>query len=255
VLARETGKYLIEHVWEAASASRVVSRVLIATDSEEVARAVESFGGEARMTSAEHVSGTDRVAEVARTLDEDFIINIQGDEPLISPEEIERLLALFEDDGAGVADMTTLAVRRTDAVGFRDPNIVKAVFGRTGRALYFSRAPVPYVRSDGSEASAVPEEWWQHLGIYGYRRDFLLEFASLAPTPLESRERLEQLRALEHGYVIRVGEATGRHIGIDTPEEYRSFVAWYTERGEELPSRGEHTEHSARLEHRAEGSR
>lgn len=237
VLAHETGKFLVEHVWEAASQSRAVSRVIIATDSEEVASAVRSFGGEFRMTSPDHVSGTDRVAEVAESLDENVVINVQGDEPLISAGDLELLLDLFDERGEmssppiGRVDMTTLAVRRTDPGGFRDPNIVKAVIGTGGRALYFSRAPVPYVRVDGAVGPGDPDEWWQHLGIYGYRREFLLRFARLAPTPLEERERLEQLRALEHGHVIRVGEARGRHIGIDTPEEYQSFVEWYREHG------------------------
>jgi 3-deoxy-manno-octulosonate cytidylyltransferase (CMP-KDO synthetase) len=226
VLARETGKYLVQHVFEAVVGCPAVSRVILATDSQEVADAARSFGAEARMTSAEHVSGTDRVAEVARTLDEEFIINVQGDEPLITALEVARLVDLFEWDGAGTVEMTTLAVRRHDAEGYTDPNVVKAVLGKGNRALYFSRAPIPYERTDDGSA-AVPRDWWHHLGVYGYRRTFLLRFAELDPTPLEKRERLEQLRAIENGYVLRVGEATGRHIGVDTPEDYQRFVAWF----------------------------
>ena len=234
VLARATGKYLVQHVWEAVVDCPGVSRVIIATDSDEVASAVASFGGEARMTSPDHVSGTDRVAEVARELDVDFVINVQGDEPHIEHRDLEVLLGLFEsspgEGGLGDVHMTTLGVRRHDREGFEDPNIVKAVFGRTGRALYFSRATVPFYRDApsgepvSSPSDGVPFEWWQHLGIYGYRREFLLEYSALEPTPLERRERLEQLRALENGFVIRVGESTGHHIGIDTPEEYERFV-------------------------------
>jgi 3-deoxy-manno-octulosonate cytidylyltransferase (CMP-KDO synthetase) len=230
VLARETGKYLIEHVWERVAGCAAVARVLIATDSDEVLAACRSFGAEVRMTSASHRSGTDRVAEVARQLDEDIVVNVQGDEPYISHQDIERLLALFDPPavaGGGAGDrraaapvvMSTLAARRRDMAGFRDPNVVKAVVSRDGWALYFSRSPVPHVdRADDLE-------WWQHIGIYAYERGFLERFAALEPTPLEKRERLEQLRALEHGYAIRIGEAVGRHLGIDTEEEYKRFVA------------------------------
>jgi len=221
VLARETGKYLVEHVWERIADCAAISRVIIATDSDEVLEACRSFGADARMTSESHRSGTDRVAEVAESLDEDIIINVQGDEPYISHEDLERLLALFPEDGVEGAErvvMTTLASKRNDLAGFRDPNIVKAVIGKDDSALYFTRAPAPFSpEKDG--------EWWQHIGIYAFRRDFLLRYASLEPTPLEVRERLEQLRALEHGYSIRVGEAAGEHLGIDTPEEYERFVA------------------------------
>lgn len=229
VLARDTGKYLVEHVWERVvgftGSKRVpVSRVLIATDSEEVLEAARGFGAEARMTSPDHVSGTDRVAEVARDLRDRFIINVQGDEPLIAHEDLELLLELFEGSNADGEStvMTTLVSQRGDPEGFADPNIVKAVVGRGGRALYFSRSPVPY--AEGIRTAGGRLSWWQHIGIYAYRRDFLLRLTGLEPTPIEKRERLEQLRALDHGHTIRVGEARGRHLGIDTEEEYHSFV-------------------------------
>ena len=248
VLARETGKYLVQHVWEAVRGCPGISRIIIATDNEEVEEAVRSFGGEFCMTSEAHVSGTDRVAEVARELSEELIINLQGDEPLISHEDLRLLVDLFdppEDStwNGGPVHMTTLVSACTDPEGFQDPNIVKAVLGRDGRALYFSRAPVPSwsVGKKGDSEEEVEVRWWQHIGIYAYRKDFLLKFSELEPTPLEKRERLEQLRALENGFVIRVGEATGRHIGIDTPEEYRSFVKEYLRGGKSprvsVPSR------------------
>ncbi len=237
VLARDTGKYLLEHVWDRVVGCPGIDVVLVATDSREVLAAAESFGAEARMTSADHVSGTDRVAEVARGLDHDIVINVQGDEPFLEHSDLQTLIALFEDgaareSGAGApVVMTTLAIPRTDPAGFVDPNVVKAVVAADGRALYFSRAPVPHVRSDaGGGASADETEWLQHVGLYAYRREFLDVISSLPPTALEKRERLEQLRVLENGYGIRVGRTTSPHIGVDTEEEYREFVAEYRRR-------------------------
>lgn len=224
VLARDTGKFLVEHVWEAVSGCPGVSRVVVATDSREVEAAVRSFGGEVCLTSPEHPSGTDRVAEVAAGLREERIINVQGDEPLTAARDLRLLLELFDTTCAGGEPvMTTLVAPRSDVQGFSDPNIVKAVLAPDGRALYFSRSAVP---SPPLEASVDDDRplWWQHIGIYAYRREFLLEFAGMPPTPLERRERLEQLRALENGFVVRAGVSTGRHLGIDTPEEYQEFV-------------------------------
>ena len=216
VLARDTGKYLVEHVYERVARWKGAERVLIATDSAEVQAACRSFGANVVMTSEAHVSGTDRVAEVAAGLDHDVIINVQADEPLIEHDDLAALVELFGDDVV----MTTLASRRTDPEGFRDPNNVKAVVGRGQNALYFSRSAVPY-------AAGEPLEWLQHIGIYAYRRRFLLELSRMEPTPLEKRERLEQLRVLENGYRIRLGVSPHRHLGIDTAEEYRAFVEEY----------------------------
>lgn len=231
MLARATGKYLVQHVYERVAGCPGVGRVIVATDSGEVVEACRSFGAEVALTSPEHASGTDRVAEVARSLAEEIVVNVQGDEPLIRHEDIERLLELFRSGSpegrAPRADMTTLCVERRDAEGFRDPNIVKVVFGRDGRALYFSRSPVPYADPAAPAGRGAP--WYQHVGIYGYRREALLEIARLEPTALEKRERLEQLRALEGGFAIRVGVTTARHAGIDTEEQYRAFVAEYLE--------------------------
>lgn len=223
VLVRETGKFLIEHVHEGVRGTEGVSRVIVATDSEEVRQAVLSFGGEVWLTSPEHVSGTDRVAEVARGLEEDIVINVQGDEPSIRREDLARLVeALRNPDGS---PMATLARPRCDVDGFRDPNQVKVVTTGDGRALYFSRAPIPGSPVPGS---AAPEEigaaWLHHIGIYGYRREFLPTFTSLPPGNLEGRERLEQLRALENGYSIRVLLTEHEYAGIDTEDEYRAFV-------------------------------
>ncbi len=223
VLARETGKYLIQHVWEAVCGTPGVDRVIIATDSPEVLEAARSFGADARMTSPSHPSGTDRVAEVARELDEPFIINVQGDEPLIRREDIAAVLALFDDEGAV---MTTLALERTDREGKVDPNNVKVVRDHRGRALYFSRAPIPLVRDPKGDE----DPWLLHVGIYGFRREFLLRFASLAPGKMERIEKLEQLRVLESGFPIQVGLSRNRSRGIDTPDEYRRFVLEWNER-------------------------
>jgi 3-deoxy-manno-octulosonate cytidylyltransferase (CMP-KDO synthetase) len=225
VLARETGKYLVEHVHERVLGCPGVDRVIIATDSPEVLAAARSFGAEAVMTSPAHASGTDRVAEVARGLDHDVVINVQGDEPLIEHEDLITLRRLFEKPGrGGETVMATLAVRRDDREGFQDPNIVKVALASSGDALYFSRAPIPHPAvAEGREV-----EWLQHVGIYAYRREFLLRLAALPPTPLEKRERLEQLRVLENGFSIRVGLTSHRHLGIDTEAEYRRFVAEYS---------------------------
>jgi 3-deoxy-manno-octulosonate cytidylyltransferase (CMP-KDO synthetase) len=227
VLAKDTGKYLIQHVWEGVQGAPGVSRVIIATDSEEVLKAVEAFGAECRLTSPDHPSGTDRVAEVARDLAEEIIINVQGDEPLIRKEDLSRLVDLFEGDGpdGDRVVMTTLAMERRDRDGAGDPNNVKVVLDLRGRALYFSRAAIPGGPSAGGwPGGPAAEGWLHHVGIYGYRREFLLEFPRLAPGKLEKIEKLEQLRALENGFGIRVGITAHHYRGIDTREEYQEFV-------------------------------
>lgn len=238
VLARTTGKFLVQHVYERVVKCAGVDRVIVATDSTEVRSAAESFGAEVRMTSANHASGTDRVAEVAEGLDHDVIINVQGDEPLLAPDDLSTLLSLFEGDeleprglkDGGLKDatrpvvMTTLAVERRDLTGYRDPNIVKVVIGESRRALYFSRSSVPFGSDELADEKNSKLAWYQHVGIYAYRREFLLELATLPPSPLEGRERLEQLRVLEAGHEIRVGLSEHAHLGIDTEEEYACFV-------------------------------
>ena len=225
VLARETGKYLIEHVHDAVSDVPGVSRVIIATDSEEVLEAARSFGAEARLTSPRHRSGTDRVAEVAETLNEPVIINVQGDEPWIEKRD---LVGLIEVLARGEVPMATLARARQDADGFRDPNQVKVVLGESGDALYFSRAGIPHVRDPAGGGG----DWWHHIGIYGFRREFLLEFSRTPAGRLEEIEKLEQLRALENGHSIRVIETRHEYAGIDTPQEYADFVERWNARRE-----------------------
>ncbi len=221
-LLRETGKYLVQHVYERACESSA-AEIIVATDDERIAAAVRSFGGRVAMTRADHASGTDRVAEVAETLEADVIVNLQGDEPLIEPASLDLLPGLLTRDPA--ADVATLAVPIASLEQWRDPNCVKVVRDAQGAALYFSRSPIPYVR-DG-----VPD-WGsglflQHLGLYAYRRRFLLELAKQPPAPLEMSEKLEQLRVLALGRRIQVGIVAHASRGVDTPADYARFVQLY----------------------------
>jgi len=211
-LALIDGKTMVEHVWARASHARRIDAVIVATDNEEVATAVDKFGGVAVMTSADHATGTDRLAEVAATLESDLIVNVQGDEPLITPSAIDDAVQpLLAPNGER---MGTLRKRLDQAEDLHNPSIVKMVVDHQGYALYFSRSPLPYVRP-GQPAPAM----WRHLGLYVYKRTFLLEFARLPQTPLELAEGLEQLRALEHGFRIVTVETTADTIGVDTPED------------------------------------
>ena len=204
---------MIEHVYRRAGAARLVDAVLVATDDARVREAVEAFGGLAWMTRPDHRSGTDRLAEVARSLSCDVVINVQGDEPLLAPQAIDQAVAALIEDGS--AEVATLCRPIDDPTEFRDPNVVKVVTDRSGYALYFSRAPIPHHRSGVDEAGPA----LKHIGLYVYRREFLLRLASLAPTPLESCESLEQLRALEHGFRIRAVQSTYDSVGVDTPAD------------------------------------
>ncbi|MCX7664235.1 MAG: 3-deoxy-manno-octulosonate cytidylyltransferase [Gemmataceae bacterium] len=224
-LLRETGKYLIQHVYEQALRVRNVSQVIVATDAEEIVQAVRSFGGTAVMTSDQHPSGTDRVAEVAATLDVPIIINLQGDEPGIEPEYLELLAELLREEPS--AQMATLAVPFQNLADFQNPNAVKVVLGEKNRALYFSRASIPFVRDGQPDFSARPARFLHHLGLYAYRRESLLQLAQMPPHPLEQLEKLEQLRALATGWFMRVGVVPSAGKGVDTPEDYARFVAEY----------------------------
>ncbi|MCP4592220.1 MAG: 3-deoxy-manno-octulosonate cytidylyltransferase [bacterium] len=221
VLACETGKYLVQHVYERAAAARSVERVIVATDDSRVCDAVVSFGGEVALTRADHPSGTDRVAEVAAGLDAEIVVNLQGDEPEIDPGMLDELVAIFERPDCVMA---TLACPFSAVPGGdpADPNAVKVVVDARRRALYFSRACVPHARDAVYAPGSGP---YLHLGTYAYRREFLLELAKLEPTALEQTERLEQLRPLEHGHEIDVVLADRAVVGIDTPEDYAAFVA------------------------------
>ncbi len=227
-LAAETGKPLIQHVVERVRRAIRVSRVLVATDDRRIADAVAAFGGHAVMTRDDHPNGTCRLAEVAAGLeprDAQLIVNVQGDEPEIEPAVIDRLVDALAADFD--APMATVASPFADDEDPDDPHIVKVVLDQRGRALYFSRCPIPFVRHDAAppqQAGEAPAHL-KHLGIYAYRRDFLLRYPTLPATPLEQTERLEQLRALEHGYAIATVVMPVRHHGIDTPEQYAAFVA------------------------------
>jgi 3-deoxy-manno-octulosonate cytidylyltransferase (CMP-KDO synthetase) len=224
-LLRATGKYLIQHVHERACAARCAAQVIVATDDPRILAAVESFDGTAVMTRKDHPSGTDRVAEVAAGLAADVIINLQGDEPLIDPGSLDLLAGLLADDpGAGMA---TLAVPITDRAAYDSPNVVKVVCDDRGRALYFSRASIPFHRDAEPDFRATPPRVRQHLGVYAYRRETLLTIAATPPHPLEHAEKLEQLRVLGTGGAIRVGLVAHAHRGVDTPADYDAFVRAY----------------------------
>lgn len=224
-LLRETGKYLVQHVYEQARRVRGVDAVIVATDDGRIAAAVEGFGGRAVLTRKDHPSGSDRVAEVARSLDVDVVINLQGDEPLIDPASLELLAELLRQDPT--AEMATLAMPIRDEETYRNPNCVKVVCGEGGRALYFSRSPIPFIRDGQPNFGQFPSPFLHHLGLYAYRRAALLTLSTLAPHPLEQLEKLEQLRALGHGWTIRVGVIDHGGRGVDTAADYERFVAEY----------------------------
>jgi len=223
-LLRQTGKYLIEHVYERARQARKPSEVIVATDDPRIVAAVKSFGGQVAMTRRDHPSGTDRVAEVAQTLNADVIVNLQGDEPLVDPSTLDLLPSLLERNPE--VEMATLGVPITSLEQWRDPNCVKVVRDQAGRALYFSRSPIPFVREGQPQLAAPQQQFLQHLGLYAYRREFLLRLAKLPPEPLEQLERLEQLRVLALGCRIQVGVVRQTAIGVDTYDDYEKFVEY-----------------------------
>jgi 3-deoxy-manno-octulosonate cytidylyltransferase (CMP-KDO synthetase) len=203
---------MVEHVYRRAQDARTIDAVVVATDDERIAEAVDAFGGTAVMTRADHPSGTDRLAEVAEYLDSDLVVNIQGDLPFIVPEPIDAAVALMRDHP--LLSMGTLRRQISDPAEFTNPSVVKVVVGLDGNALYFSRATIPFTRAKGPAPRV-----WKHLGLYVYRRDFLLALARLPETPLERAESLEQLRVLEHGFSIGTVETTIDTIEVDTPED------------------------------------
>lgn len=212
-LADLRGRPMIQWVYERARKVPGVDRVMVATDDARIRAAVEGFGGEVAMTRADHTSGTDRVAEVASGIEAEIVVNVQGDLPLLDPNVVASALAPLADD-AGLPMTTVKTAIRSDGE-LSNPNVVKVVTDREGFALYFSRSPLPFWR-DGASSEALA---YKHIGLYVYRRDFLLTFAKLAPTPLEQAEKLEQLRALEWGFRIRVVEVPGASIEVDTAED------------------------------------
>src|SRR5262245_35272895 len=223
-LLRATGKYLIQHVYERACESKA-DAVVVATDDQRIFDAVRSFGGRVVMTSSEHPSGTDRVAEVARGLTHDIVVNLQGDEPTLDPATLDLVADLLKKDPQ--ASMATLGVPIKSLEQWRDPNCVKLVRDVYGRALYFSRSPIPFSRDGDPDFQKYPGVFLQHLGLYAYRRDFLLDLATWPPSPLEEIEKLEQLRVLSLGRRIQVGVVAHASRGVDTPADYERFVADY----------------------------
>ncbi|MGH7321895.1 MAG: 3-deoxy-manno-octulosonate cytidylyltransferase [Candidatus Rokuibacteriota bacterium] len=216
-LADVAGKPLIQYVWERACQLTTVERVLVATDDERIARVVTGFGGTAVMTAADLASGTDRVAEAARRLPVDLVVNLQGDEPFFDVKAVDELVRLMAEEPT--IEMGTLAHPIGDDAEHRDLNATKVVLDQVGCALYFSRAPIPFPRRPGFAAPL------RHIGIYVFRAPFLQHFASLPPTPLEQSETLEQLRALEHGVRIRVLVTPQASLGVDTPADLARFAA------------------------------
>jgi len=204
------GRPMVEHVYRRAAAARGIGRVVVLTDDERIAAAVRAFGGEVELTPAECASGTDRIAWAARGWAAEIVVNVQGDEPLVDPRGIERLVAHLAGEPGD--EMATLAADAEEP-DLAEPSVVKVVVDRQGYALYFSRAPIPYPRQAEGAAPL------RHLGLYGYRRDALLRLATLPPSPLERRESLEQLRALENGIRIRVLPGAVPSPAVDTPED------------------------------------
>jgi len=228
VLAKDTGKFLIQHVYEQAKLAKLPDRVIIAADDKRIAEAAKSFGAECIMTNPDCPSGTDRIAEAVGELDFDIVVNLQGDEPEIDPANIDTVAKLLLDNID--YPMATLAAEFETKEQIADPNIVKVVTMNNeqrimNRAIYFSRSVIPYDRQQGSIGEI--KNYLRHIGIYAYRKDFLLKITKLPQTPLEKLEKLEQLRAIENGFDILVAKVKHTCAGIDTPEQYAEFVKRY----------------------------
>ena len=229
------GKPLIQYVYERVRLSSV-QQVIVATDDERIASAVREFGGEAVLTSPRHRSGTERVAEVAALMESDIVVNVQGDEPLIQPEDIDRAIAPFSHDPSIM--VTTLITPLVNGADLYNPHVVKVVVDHNGFALYFSRSPIPHNRNLLEKADDEPRkgfelikkltkkelrDYWQHIGLYVFRRGFLLKITALPPSQLERKERLEQLRILENGFKMKTVIVSTPSIGIDTPADVERF--------------------------------
>ncbi len=215
-LADIHGKPMIQHVYERTQMADLIDEVIIATDDERILAAAHNFGAQAMLTSVHHETGTDRLAEVAEKLpDVDLIVNVQGDEPMIEAEMIDTAIAPLLEHAD--ISMGTLMAHIDTQEDFVNPNVVKVVTDQRGMALYFSRSPIPHLRD--ADPDAIRADGYKHIGLYVYKRDFLLRYPHLEPTPLEQTEKLEQLRALEHGYRIHVALTTHQSMGVDTPED------------------------------------
>jgi 3-deoxy-manno-octulosonate cytidylyltransferase (CMP-KDO synthetase) len=220
VLAKIAGKPMLQHVYERALLARYLASTIIATDDERIYTTARGFGAQVRMTRSDHVSGTDRVAEAASSEPSDIVVNIQADEPLIDPAAIDAaILPMVHDSDL---EMCTLKKRIEDFREIQDPNVVKVVTDRLGNAIYFSRCPIPYRReAPVPRGRGCESGYYKHIGLYVYRRDFLLSYSSLPIGPLEQAERLEQLRALENGHGVRVVETDCESLGVDTPQDLK----------------------------------
>lgn len=217
------GKSMIQRVYEQAKKSRSLSEVIVATDDERILQHVESFGGKAMMTSASHQSGTDRCAEVSEKLnsDHDAVINIQGDEPFINPEQIDLLAKCFEDKNT---ELATLINQTDDSNLIQNPNRIKVVIDKNNQALYFSRSPIPFQKEKPVSEWAKNHPYYLHIGIYGYRSDVLKKITQLPVSPLEKTESLEQLRWLENGYRMKLAETKFESYSIDSPEDVNAVL-------------------------------
>ena len=224
-LLSRTGKPLIQHVYQQVMKAQLPDAVVVATDDRRIYDAVRAFGGKVLMTSSTHASGTDRVAEVARSLPHSYFVNVQGDEPELDPALIDRVAKALTSDRQ--ADWVTAVRPCRGSADLENPAVVKVVADKAGYALYFSRSVIPHARG---KDSGIPAKALVHVGIYGFRREALLKFASLTPSPLEQCEKLEQLRALENRMRIRLVETPRAPRSIDTPEDYRAFLARWGKR-------------------------
>jgi 3-deoxy-manno-octulosonate cytidylyltransferase (CMP-KDO synthetase) len=231
-LADVCGKPLIQWVYERASASQSIQAVYVATDDRRIFDAVTGFGGLAIMTTADYQSGTDRIAGAVRDMDCDIVVNLQGDEPMMHPDTIDKAVRILEEDRE--CSVSTAMVRITGEVHYRSPHVVKVVCAIDGRALYFSRSPVPSLARVGSQTEFSGYFGFKHLGLYVYRKDVLLEFTKLKPSFLERLEQLEQLRFLENGYIVKVVETLHDSIGIDTPEDLENLKVILQSSGETI---------------------
>jgi 3-deoxy-manno-octulosonate cytidylyltransferase (CMP-KDO synthetase) len=228
-LALLHGKPIIQHVHEQATKAKLIDSVIVATDNDKIFDVVTEFGGKAVMTSSKHESGTDRIAEAVRDINCNIVINVQGDEPFIRPEMIDDVVTILNEDNR--AAIATLAKKTNDVSEITSPNVVKVVTDSEGFALYFSRSPIPYHRDnwsslDGIEHSTGTGKVFKHIGIYGFRKEALLKYTQLRKSRLEMVEKLEQLRALDAGMKIKVGETVHETLGIDTVEDLRKAEEW-----------------------------
>jgi 3-deoxy-manno-octulosonate cytidylyltransferase (CMP-KDO synthetase) len=233
VLAKDTGKYLVQHTYEQARKATLPQRVIIAADDDRIVKAARTFGAECVMTDPNHNSGTDRIAEAVAHLDVDIVVNVQGDEPEIDPNHIDSLARLLIESPD--VPMATLATPLRQAEQVADPNVVKAIVDTRGKAICFSRSVIPYDRDQGGIGPAGI--YLRHIGIYAYRKAFLAKITTLAQSPLEKLEKLEQLRVIENGYAILVGTVEHTSEGIDTPQQYAAFVERYRKQNANDPSR------------------